>query len=233
MGSRILVDNSRLTLFLSTFPSQTKTPLNLLFLILFSKNRRQIIFKERTVTKSQNQVDSMTKTSRKQIDLDKKRIMAELEINSNESFDVLSKRLKFSRQKMWRIIKGLNKSGAIWGYTAIVDNEMRSLKGYVLMLKRSSKPLDEKTLDAFVSLHLQELTSNTGASIENMFYMNGEYDWILSFTAPDIKQAKKFCETILTAYPGVFARMSLLETLVAVRKHHVANPNAKKLKEFL
>jgi len=175
----------------------------------------------------------MAKTSRKQIDLDEKRIMAELERNSNESLDVLAKRLKFSRQKIWRIIKRLDKSRAIWGYTAVVDNEMRSLKSYVLMLKRSGKSMDEKTLDAFVSLHLQELTSSTGASIESMFYMHGEYDWILSFTAPDIKMAKRFCETLLTTYPGVFARMSLLETLVAVRNHHVANPNAKKLKEFL
>jgi hypothetical protein len=63
--------------------------------------------------------------------------------------------------------------------------------------------------------------------------VHGEYDWILSFTAPDIKMAKRFCETLLTTYPGVFARMSLLETLVAVRNHHVANPNVKKLKEFL
>jgi DNA-binding Lrp family transcriptional regulator len=229
LGSRIIGRSPDLLFFVSTIPSQTQTPLNLLSLILFSTNRRQIIFKGRTVTETPViKVNGMAKTSRKQIDLDEKRIMAELEKNSNESLDVLAKRLKFSRQKIWRIIKGLNKSGVIWGYTTVVDNEMRSLKSYVLMLKRSSKPMDEKTLDAFVSL-----TSSTGASIESMFYMHGEYDWILSFTAPDIKMAKRFCETILTTYPGVFAQVSLLETLVSVRKHHVANPNVKKLKEFL
>ena len=172
----------------------------------------------------------MAKTSRKQIDLDEKRIMAELERNSNESLDVLAKRLKFSRQKIWRIIKGLNKNRAIWGYTTVVDNEMRSLKGYVLMLKRSGKTMDEKTLDAFTS---QQMQDNLGVTIESLLYVHGEYDWILSFTAPDIKMAKRFCETLLTAYRGVFARVSLMETLVAVRKHHVVNPNVKKLKEFL
>jgi DNA-binding Lrp family transcriptional regulator len=172
----------------------------------------------------------MAKTSRKQIDLDEKRIMAELEKNSNESLDVLAKRLKFSRQKAWRIIRGLNKNRVIWGYTAVIDNETRSLKGYVLMLKQSGESMDEKTLDLFTS---QQVRDDLGVTIENLFYVHGEYDWILSFTAPDIRQAKKFCETILTTYPGVFAQVSLLETLVAVRKHHVANPNAKKLKEFL
>jgi len=172
----------------------------------------------------------MGKTSRKQIDNDEKKIMAELEKNSNESLDVIAKRLKFSRQKVWRFIRSLNKSGAIWGYTAVVDNDRRSLKSYVLMLKRSSKPMDEKTLETFAS---QQGKDDVGVTIESMSYVHGEYDWILSCTAPDIKSAKRFCDALLTSYPGVFSRSSLLETLVAIRDHHVENPNTNKLKEFL
>ena len=172
----------------------------------------------------------MAKTSKKQIDKDEKKILMELERNSNESLDMMAKRLKFSRQKIWRFIKNLNKSKAIWGYTAIVDNERRSLHSYVLMLKRSSKPMEEKTLDAFTSFKPQD---TSGVSIESMFFTHGDYDWILSFTAPDIKMAKRFCETLLTTFPGVFQRESLMETLVAVRDHHIVNPNVKKLKEFL
>lgn len=172
----------------------------------------------------------MAKTSKKQIDTDEKKIMAELERNSNESLDVLAKRLKFSRQKIWRFIKSLNKSRAIWGYTAIIDDERRALKSYVLMLKRSNKPMDEKTLETLASLKLQD---GLEASVESMFYVHGEYDWILMFTAPDIRAAKRFCETFLATYPDLFERTSLMEMLVAVRKHHVANPNVKKLKEFL
>jgi DNA-binding Lrp family transcriptional regulator len=159
-----------------------------------------------------------------------KRTMAELERNSNENLDALAKRLKFSRQKIWRFVKILEKSKAIWGYTAVIDNERRSLIGYTLMLKRSMKPIDEKTLDAFTS---QETQDALGVTIESLFFVHGEYDWILSFTASDIKMAKRFYETLLTTYPGVFERASLLETLVAVRDHHIANPNVKKLKEFL
>jgi DNA-binding Lrp family transcriptional regulator len=172
----------------------------------------------------------MAKTSKKQIDKDMKRTMAELERNSNENLDALAKRLKFSRQKIWRFVKILEKSKAIWGYTAVIDNERRSLIGYTLMLKRSMKPIDEKTLDAFTS---QETQDALGVTIESLFFVHGEYDWILSFTASDIKMAKRFYETLLTTYPGVFERASLLETLVAVRDHHIANPNVKKLKEFL
>jgi DNA-binding Lrp family transcriptional regulator len=157
----------------------------------------------------------MAKTSKKQIDKDMKRTMAELERNSNESLDALAK---------------LEKSKAIWGYTAVIDNERRSLIGYTLMLKRSMKPIDEKTLDAFTS---QETQDTLGVTIESLYFVHGEYDWILSFTASDIKMAKRFYEMLLTVYPGFFSRLNLLETLVAVRDHHVMNPNAKKLKEFL
>jgi DNA-binding Lrp family transcriptional regulator len=175
-------------------------------------------------------MNDMAKTSKKQIDKDMKRTMAELERNSNESLDVMAKRLKFSRQKIWRFVKILEKSKAIWGYTAVIDNERRSLIGYTLMLKRSMKPIDEKTLDAFTSQEMQDIL---GVTIESLYFVHGEYDWILSFTASDIKMAKRFYETLLTTYPGVFERASLLETLVAVRDHHIANPNVKKLKEFL
>jgi len=175
----------------------------------------------------------MSKTSRKQIDQDEKNIMAELQKNSNESLDVIAKRMKFSRQKIWRLIKRLETDRTIWGYTAIVDDEKRSLKSYMLMLKRSTKPMDEKTLESIISPRLQELALKAGASLESSYFVHGEYDWIFTFTALGIVQAKKFCEALLETYPGFFERMSLMETLVAITKHNVANPNAKKLKEFL
>ena len=175
----------------------------------------------------------MSKTSRKQIDQDEKKIMAELQKNAYENFDVIAKRLKFSRQKIWKLIKRLETDRTIWGYTAIVDDEKRSLKSYVLMLKRSTKPIDEKTLESITSPRLQEMAAKVEASIESSYFVHGEYDWIFTFTVPDIIRAKKFCEALLETYPGFFERMSLMETLVAITKHNVANPNAKKLKEFL
>lgn len=193
-----------------------------------------IALREIIITKPQKSRGiSMAKTSKKQIDRDEKKVMAELEANSKGSLNRLETRLRFSRQKIWRIIKRLERSHAIWGYTAIVDDDKRSLKNFTLMLKRSAKPMDEKTLESFMSESLQEVSSGIGVSLESIRFVQGEYDWILTFTASDIRQAKKFCETVLTSYPGVFMRMSLLETLVTVRKHHIANPNATKLKEFL
>jgi DNA-binding Lrp family transcriptional regulator len=171
----------------------------------------------------------MAKTSRKQIDTDEKNLMAELEKDAKANLDVLAKRLKFSRQKIWRAIKSLSNNQTIWGYTAVVDNEKRSLQGYTLMLKSSGKPMNEKTLDSFIS---QQTQDELEVTIESIAYVHGEYDWIVSFTAPDITQAKRFYEKLLRTYPDFFSRLSLLETLIAVRTHHIVNPNANRLKDF-
>jgi len=49
----------------------------------------------------------MAKSSKKQIYEDELKVIAELQKNAKESIDVISKKCGFSRQKTWRIIKGL------------------------------------------------------------------------------------------------------------------------------
>ena len=56
----------------------------------------------------------MPKSSKEQIDLDEKKVVSELQRNSKESIDVIAKRCGFSRQKVWRIIKRLEKNKTIW-----------------------------------------------------------------------------------------------------------------------
>jgi DNA-binding Lrp family transcriptional regulator len=63
----------------------------------------------------------MVKVSREQINKDEKKILAELQKDAQKGIDMLAKRCGFSRQKVWRIVKRLEKNRMIWGYTAIVD----------------------------------------------------------------------------------------------------------------
>jgi len=67
----------------------------------------------------------MPKSSRKQIDNDEKKILRELQKNSKESIDKIAKKCGFSRQKVWRIIKRLEKNKTIW-------KEQTSLLGRIL-----------------------------------------------------------------------------------------------------
>ena len=58
----------------------------------------------------------MAKTSKKQIEEDERKIISELQKNAKESIDIIAKKCGFSRQKVWRIIKRLEKNKTIWGY---------------------------------------------------------------------------------------------------------------------
>ncbi|PNX45874.1 MAG: transcriptional regulator, partial [Thermoplasmata archaeon M11B2D] len=82
----------------------------------------------------------MAKSSKKQIDQDEKRVIEQLQRNSNESIDKIAKTCGFSRQKVWRIIKRLENNKTIWGYTAIPDKEKQGVHHYIMLIKRSNEP---------------------------------------------------------------------------------------------
>jgi DNA-binding Lrp family transcriptional regulator len=175
----------------------------------------------------------MPKVSKAQIDKDEKIILAELQKNANESIDTIAKRCKFSRQKVWRTIKNLEAKHLIWGYTVIVDEKKNGFIHYTLLIKRSMKKLDEKTIDIIISRKLEEIASEADAVIESSYYVNGEYDWVLTFTAPNLLAAKKFCELVLSLHKEIVDKITLLETLFTIEDHHILNPEKKRLKEFL
>ena len=175
----------------------------------------------------------MSKSSRNEIEQDEKRILYELVKNSNENIETISKHCGFSRQKAWRFIKQLEAKDLIWGYTAIFDEEKVGLTNFMVMVKRTTKKLEEATTNKIISRRLEDLVAEIGITIENSYYVHGEYDWVLTFNAEDIKQAKKFCNSLVTLHPGVIQKITMMQTLMFMRKHYVLNPNRKKLKEFL
>jgi DNA-binding Lrp family transcriptional regulator len=175
----------------------------------------------------------MSKSSRDQIDKDEKKILSELVKNSNEKIETIAKHCGFSRQKTWRFIKQLEAKGLIWGYTAIFNEEKIGLMHFILMVKRTTKQIEEKTVDKIVSRKLEDLVAELGITIESSSYVHGEYDWIITFTAEDIKQAKKFSDSLVALHPGVIEKITIMQTLMFIRKQYILNPDKKKLKEFL
>jgi len=175
----------------------------------------------------------MPKRNEAQISEDEKKILTELQKNSNQSIDTIAHHCGFSRQKVWRCIKRLEQEHAIWGYTAVVDEEKLNRKSFVVILKKNTTPLDEKTARVIMTPFLQEQASKEGIIIENSLYAHGEYDWVIIFTADDLRQAKRFTELLYNTYPGYIARIDLMETLFWTRKQRIFNPDARKFKDLL
>jgi DNA-binding Lrp family transcriptional regulator len=130
-------------------------------------------------------------------------------------------------------IKRLEEKGLIWGYTAIFDEEKIGLTHFMLMVKRTMKKLDETTIDKIVSRKFEHLASEIGITIESSSYVHCDYDWVITFTAEDIIQAKKLSESLIVMHPGVIQKITISQTLMFIRKQYILNPESKNLKKFL
>lgn len=173
----------------------------------------------------------MAKRSREQINMDERKLLTELQENSSESIDKLAKRCGFSRQKVWRIVKRLEKNKTIWGYHAVVDQSKLELKRYLILIKRTTKPMEEKALDAMVKSNPKGI-SESGVGVDSSFFVHGRYDWVLNVTASGIRQVKRFCEAILRTFPGHVADIQVLEILFPMKKSNMNNPYPEGIKDF-
>jgi len=173
----------------------------------------------------------MPKSSRKQIDDDEKKVIRELQKNSKESIDKIAKKCGFSRQKVWRIIKRLEKNKTIWGYHAVVDNEKIKMKSYILLLKRTNVPIGNN-IDKILKDSLDQIGKQVNVNVHLNSYLHGIYDWMLCFTAEDIRHAKKFSEILTREFSKYISEIHILEEIFPIRKCGSANPNIAKLKEF-
>lgn len=175
----------------------------------------------------------MSKNSKDQISQEETKVLSELVKNANKNIETIAEHCGFSKQKTWRIIKRLETNGLIWGYTAVFDEEKAGLKHFMLLVKRTMKQLEQKTIDKIVSRKLEETAAKLGITIESSSYVHGDYDWVLTFTAKDIIHAKKFADILVEFHPGIIEKNTILETLMYVRKHYILNPEKERLIDFL
>ena len=171
--------------------------------------------------------------SRDNLEQDEKKILSELIKNSKENIDTIAKRCSFSRQKTWRFIKQLEAKRLIWGYTAIFDEQKIGLKHFVMMAKRNTGPLKEDTVTKIIKRDLDNMVKELGITIESSLYVHGEYDWIIAFTAKDIVYAKKLGDLLNEMHPGRLEKITILQTMMTIKKQYILNPERAKLKNFM
>ena len=185
-----------------------------------------------TILEHRLNVIYMPKSSKEKIDIDEKKIIIELQRNSKENIDAIAKRCGFSRQKVWRIVKRLEKNKTIWGYSAIIDEEKLNIKRYIMLIKRSSAPAT-KAFDKIIDLTAHKKGLEIGVEIECSSYLHGEYDWMIIFTTNDIKNAKRFNEIVNKEYNNIIREIHIIEDIFSVKKCGQVNPELNKLKEFI
>ncbi len=174
----------------------------------------------------------MPKSSKKQINEDEKKLLKILQTSSGENIENIAKKCGFSRQKLWRIKKILEKDKTIWGYNAVFDDEKLGLRRYLILIKRTNKPISKMQLNVITSRKLKQVTSKLGINIECSFYIHVSYDWFIMVTAKDIRFVKKVIEAFTILLKGFISEVQVEEVIFSVEKNNFTNPNLDQIKEF-
>lgn len=164
---------------------------------------------------------------------DSRKILVELQKGGKENIDTIAKKCEMPKQKLLRIIKQLEKNHKIWGYTAIVDEHEQHVAKFILLLKRTGEKFNHDTLDEIELNKFKDMYEPMGVSIESSYYIHGEYDWAVIFTAADLIQAKKFSVILFNQYPGIAEKVNLMQIIFTQTEHYISNPDQSKLREFL
>ena len=174
----------------------------------------------------------MAKNSMLQIEEDERKILEELSTNANKSINEIAKTCKFSRQKVWRVIKNLEKNNTIWGYVAVIDEEKQGKRGYMILIKRTNKPLDDVLIDKIINRELQKKSDKRKVEILNSIYTNGIFDWVICFNAHDMREAKRFVEEVNKLFFGYISEIYLIEKMFNIESCGIDNPEKEKLRDF-
>ena len=95
----------------------------------------------------------------------------------------------------------------------------------------SPKPI-KKIVEDISDLSLDDSAKDMGIEIQSGGMVNGKYDWILVFTAKDVKQATKFKGVFLSKYSSIVSEVDFLEYIFPIKKCGVPNPDVKKLNDM-
>ena len=174
----------------------------------------------------------MPKSSKKQINEDEKKLLKTLQENSADNIENIAKKCGFSRQKLWRIKKRLEKNKTVWGYHAVVDEEKLGLKRYLILIKRTNKPISKMQLNIITSRKVKQVSSKLGINIECSYYIHGTYDWFIMVTAKDLRFVKKIVEVFTILLKGFISEIKVEEVIFPVETSNFTNPDLDQIKDF-
>ena len=173
----------------------------------------------------------MARKSVDQMKKDELKIIQSLKQNARGSIDRISKKYKFSRQKVWRIIKRLEKSKKIWGYYTVTDDEKLNQKRFVILIKRSTEPIDD-SIQKIMDFTMTDHTKDLNVDIECSSYLHGHYDWMFIIATEDMKDVKRFTHLLSKEYQLWINEILVLQDIFPLKKYGIFNPNIKKIEEL-
>jgi DNA-binding Lrp family transcriptional regulator len=149
-----------------------------------------------------------------------------------KSLRIIAKELKSYRQKIWREKKKLEEEHVIWGYTAVIDESKLNHVSYVMLLKM--KPMNKELVDIMLQRLYRKEQEKQNVRLQDLWIVNGEYDWVLRFSAPNHATARSYYDTIRTLYDKyLLEKPIIIDVNFCLVAEGKMNPDIEKLHEFI
>ncbi|RLF67004.1 MAG: hypothetical protein DRN57_06165 [Thermoplasmata archaeon] len=160
------------------------------------------------------------------------RILNELLKDPTRSLEEIARSCGSYRQKVWREKKKLEQSGAVWGYTAVVDENAIDWKSFILLIKL--KPMTDEQADLLIRRHVSNAPGDLDIRLIDTYYLNGTYDLLVIFAARDWVTARKYFDSIRLEYDRYLeGRPEIIDVAFSMIRWGKVNPDIMRLKDFI
>lgn len=152
--------------------------------------------------------------------------------NPTRSAREVAKKLGSYRQKIWRKKKKLEEDHVVWGYTAIVDEVTMKRVLYIVLLKL--KPMSRELADVIIERLTTRKPQRENVRLITSLYLNGEYDWLVMFSAPNHAMARRYYDSLrLTYAEHLIEKPVIVDVNFTVVREGKLNPKIEELRDFV
>jgi len=173
--------------------------------------------------------------SKDQIKIDEERVASELLKNPTQDLAELADKLGFSKQKVWRIVHEMEQNGAIFAHAAVLNPKKLGKRSFIILFERSVKGADSNLMEQMTIHPILEEMEREGihAVVEESYYLNGVYDWVILITVDEHKDLIRFLGLWRTYYGEYFSRVIQSEVMFVATRNSKINPKIDEITEIL
>jgi len=161
-----------------------------------------------------------------------KRLLNRLLEDPTRSVRALATDLGSYRQRVWRHKRALERDRVVWGYTAVLDGSTLGSVMYVVLMKM--RPMDAALAELIIGRQTRSEFHRQDVRLINVLYVNGEYDWVVMFTAKDHSTARRYYDSLRVAYENyLIDKPHIIDVNFALVREGKVNPGIGGLRDFV
>ncbi len=159
-------------------------------------------------------------------------ILDQLLIDARQSLQKIAEKCDTYRQKVWRKQNKLEESNAIWGYTAIVNEEKLGWRLFMVLMK--TRPMTQELAQRQIQRVQKDIPGQMDVRLIDVYHLTGTYDWVVIFAAKNWATARKYFDNLRQEYWDLTLEKPELSNVAftPIRCGKV-NPEIERLTEFV